>query len=84
MARVERYPDTNCPAILDPPVQVVPVITSRVFVNRQAVQTSNVKVLARNPGQSLLCIRKGEELGLVEIQNRKFHQAGALLTVIRP
>ncbi len=78
VARVERFPDSVCPALLDPPIQVVPIITSRVFVNRQAVQTSNLKVVVRNPGQGPLCIRKGEEIGLVEIQKRKFNQARGL------
>jgi hypothetical protein len=80
VARVERYPDTSCPALLDPPTQLVPIATSRIFVNRQAVQTSNVKVTVFNPGQTMLCIRKGEELGLVEIQKRQFNQAGGLLS----
>jgi hypothetical protein len=79
VARVERYPDTSCPALLHPPTQLAPIVTGRVFVNRQAVQTSNVKVTVMNPGQSLLCIRKGEELGLVEIQKRQFSQGGGFL-----
>ncbi len=80
VARVERYPDSACPALLDPPAQVVPLVTGRVFVNRQAVPTSNLKVVVRNPTHNTLYIRKGEEIGLAEIQKRKFSQARALFS----